>query len=452
MPSASIRSCRTSHTATSSTARSAVAPNDVEHAVVNVLRYYDYRASLVFCATRDAVRRLHANLSERGFSAVALSGELSQAERTHALQSLRDGRSSVCVATDVAARGLDLPGLGLVIHADLPNDPATLLHRSGRTGRAGGKGICALIVPYTRRRKAEVLIRNAGVDATWMAPPTAEEIRTRDQERLVSDPLLAETSSEEDLILARALLAERSAEDIAAALIRMHRSRLPAPEDILDTGPARDTRDTRETRDTRNPKAKRDEWSPVGDQAPRPPSDNRRPTGPMTWFRMSVGRRNNADPRWLLPMICRLGHVTKKEIGAIKIADRETKFEVVQEAAARFAAAVLATAQEDIRIQPDDGGPDQGRPAPQKKAPRSDRPFTPRQNAPAHHEAGDPPRKKPFRDKREGEKTGPDRAQNRVQDQSFRGEGPKVIKPRRPGNPHGKKDMPGGPKRGPGSN
>src|SRR4051794_15085347 len=92
------------------------APNDVEHAVVNVLRYYDYRASLVFCATRDAVRRLHANLSERGFSAVALSGELSQAERTHALQSLRDGRSSVCVATDVAARGLDLPGLGLVIH------------------------------------------------------------------------------------------------------------------------------------------------------------------------------------------------------------------------------------------------------------------------------------------------------------------------------------------------
>ena len=370
---------------------------------------------------------------------MALSGELTQTG-THPCPSVAARRPCPRLRRNRRGRPrADLPDLGLVIHADLPNDPATLLHRWGRTGRAGGKGICALHRAVYRRRKAEVLIRNAGVDATWMAPPTAEEIRARDQERLVSDPLLTETSSEEDLILARALLAERSAEDIAAALIRMHRCRLPAPEDILDTGPARESREIRETRDTRNPRAKRDDWSPVADQSPRPQSDNRRPTGPMTWFRMSVGRRNNADPRWLLPMICRLGHVTKKEIGAIKIADRETKFEVVQEAAARFAAAVLATAQEDIRITPDDGGPEQGRPVPQKKAPRSDRPFTPRQTAPAHAEAGDPPRKKHFRDKREGEKPGSDRAQNRVQDQPFRVEGPKVIKPRRPGNPHGKK-------------
>ena len=135
-----------------------VAPHDVENAVVNILRLHETRATLVFCATREAVKRLHARLVERGFSAVALSGELTQSERTHALQALRDGRARVLVATDVAARGLDLPDLALVIHADLPNDRETLLHRSGRTGRAGRKGLCMLIVPHNRRRKLEALL------------------------------------------------------------------------------------------------------------------------------------------------------------------------------------------------------------------------------------------------------------------------------------------------------
>ena len=118
-----------------------IAPRDTEHAVVNSLRYVDAQGALVFCSTREAVRHLHANLRERGFSAVALSGELKQHERTTALQALRDGRARVCVATDVAARGLDMPELGLVIHADLPQNKQALLHRSGRTGRAGRKGL-----------------------------------------------------------------------------------------------------------------------------------------------------------------------------------------------------------------------------------------------------------------------------------------------------------------------
>ncbi|NBU29491.1 MAG: DEAD/DEAH box helicase, partial [Caulobacteraceae bacterium] len=104
-----------------------VAPNEVEHAVVNLLRYFESPGALVFCHTREAVRHLHASLRERGFAAVGLSGELSQRERSDALQALRDGHARVCVATDVAARGLDLPDLGLVIHADLPQNKATLL-------------------------------------------------------------------------------------------------------------------------------------------------------------------------------------------------------------------------------------------------------------------------------------------------------------------------------------
>ena len=149
-----------------------IAAADVEHAVVNVLRFFESPGALVFCNTRNAVRHLQATLSERGFSVVALSGELTQNERTTALQSLRDGRARVCVATDVAARGIDLPNLDLVIHADLPNDAEVMQHRSGRTGRAGRKGVSVLLVPPARKRRAELLLNLAGIDAVWGTAPT----------------------------------------------------------------------------------------------------------------------------------------------------------------------------------------------------------------------------------------------------------------------------------------
>ena len=141
-----------------------IAPGDAEHAVVNVLRFYESPSAMVFCNTREAVRHLQAALLERGFSVVALSGELTQNERNKALQALRDGRSRVCVATDVAARGIDLPSLDLVIHADLPTTPEVMQHRSGRTGRAGRKGVSVLLVPPARRRRAEMLLNLAGIE------------------------------------------------------------------------------------------------------------------------------------------------------------------------------------------------------------------------------------------------------------------------------------------------
>ena len=154
-----------------------------EHAVINLLRFIDPPGALVFCSTRQAVRHLEAILRERGFSAVALSGELSQHERNHALQALRDGRAKVCVATDVAARGIDLPNLELVIHADLPNDAEVLQHRSGRTGRAGRKGVSILLVPNSRVRRAEEMLRRARVNFSWGDAPSADDIRRLDQER-----------------------------------------------------------------------------------------------------------------------------------------------------------------------------------------------------------------------------------------------------------------------------
>ena len=326
-----------------------VAPADVELAVVNVLRLFDSPGALVFRSTREAVRHLHAQLRERGFQAVALSGEMSQRERSDALQSLRDGRARVCVATDVAARGLDLPDLGLVIHADLPANREALLHRSGRTGRAGRKGVSVLIAPYTRRRRVEQLLAAAGVDATWAGPPTGEEIRIRDQERLLADPFLTEPAAEEDLAMGRLLLEKAGGERIAAALARLWGQDLPAPEDIQDPGDplgkGRDRNRVPGAWDPREPRAARPE-------APRESRERREFEGP--WFRMSVGRKSNADPKWLLPMICRRGGVTKREIGAIRVFDKETRFQISRQAVDGFIAAVAAAPAEPIRIEPSD--------------------------------------------------------------------------------------------------
>jgi ATP-dependent RNA helicase DeaD len=329
-----------------------VAGHELENAIVNVLRYHEARSTLVFCATRDAVRRLHGRLLERGFAAVALSGELSQTERSHALQSLRDGRARVCIATDVAARGLDLPDLDLVVHADLPTNRASLLHRSGRTGRAGRKGICLLMVPFTKRRRAEMLMSSASIEAAWESAPTAEAIRARDQERMLLDPALTEPSQEEDRTLARALLANRSAEDIATALIRLYRSRLPAPEELFDSH-AQSHAQSHPQRKVAD--APRREPRPAPDQRRETSSRKRQPSSDMVWFRATVGRRNNADPKWLVPLICRLGDVTKQEIGAIRIFDRETKFEITAEAAPGFTQSLKGAGDNEVRIEPSAG-------------------------------------------------------------------------------------------------
>ncbi|ADJ22177.1 DEAD/DEAH box helicase domain protein [Hyphomicrobium denitrificans ATCC 51888] len=322
-----------------------IAPADTENAIVNVLRFHEADAALVFCSTREAVKRTHARLLERGFAAVALSGELTQNERTHALQALRDSRARVLVATDVAARGLDLPALALVIHADLPNNAETLLHRSGRTGRAGNKGLSVLIVPFNRRRKADALLAAAKLKVTWGSAPTSEEIRARDQERFLASSIFTDPATNDDLNLSQSLQANRSADEIALALVRMHRAQLPAPEDLSDDPGPPQRRDDR----ARAPR-ERDERAglrPKDHRSTRPVRDHGRE---MVWFRIDIGRERNAEPRWLLPLLCRAGNVTKAEIGSIKIFDRDTRFQIAAEFADTFADAARAMKPNEGRI------------------------------------------------------------------------------------------------------
>ncbi|MEY8119402.1 DEAD/DEAH box helicase [Falsihalocynthiibacter sp. BN13B15] len=303
---------------------------DRENAIINLLRFHEPETAIVFCGTRVTVNHLTARFTNRGFRVVALSGELSQAERSHALQAMRDGRAQVCVATDVAARGIDLPGLNLVVHADLPQNQEALLHRSGRTGRAGQKGISALIVPKNQRGKAERLLKWAKVTANWGTPPSASDVRAKDDERLIASFKTEEVVGEEAVVAA--LLEGNTPEQIASAYIAQYRSLRTSPEELREVG---------------------------GVDAP---TENRG-FASSVWLSLNVGREQRAEPRWLIPLLCKAGGITKREIGAIKMVPNETYVELDATIADRFFAALGKDniLEEDVKATKLDKVPDVAR-------------------------------------------------------------------------------------------
>ncbi len=284
-----------------------VTTRDRENAIFNTLRYYEAPSAIIFCKTRANVNHLLARMGNRGFKVVALSGELSQQERSHALQALRDGRARVCIATDVAARGIDLPGLELVIHADLPTNPETLLHRSGRTGRAGSKGTSVLIVTSADYKKAQRLLQRAKLVAEWDKAPSADDVQARDDQRMLDLPALHEAPGDE-AAQAAALIERFGAEQVASAFIRLWRDGRPAPEELAEG------------------------TAPVAPSAPR----ERGEFGPSVWFLLSVGHSGRAEARWLLPKICEAGNITRDAIGAIRVKTEQTFVQIAANVAANF--------------------------------------------------------------------------------------------------------------------
>ena len=322
----------------------AVPAAERENAVINTLLWYESTNTIVFASTREAVKHLSARLHNRGFDVVTLSGELSQAERTSALQSMRDGRARICVATDVAARGIDLPNLDLVIHADLPMNAETLLHRSGRTGRAGRKGTCVVIAPAHRKRVALSILRTAKIEAEMIAPPSAEAIDARYRESILTNALLSDAITEDEKVSVDSLLAKWAPEALAAAYLRMQLAARQVPEDITATA------------------------DDFGDRSPR----TRDAFAGGSWFKVSIGRKQRAEPRWLLPMICKAGGVTKSAVGSIRIFDTETHFEVAADKVDSFLRSVgkNGTGERGVHISAIDGpGERQERPQSKRRPP-----------------------------------------------------------------------------------
>jgi len=313
-----------------------VSKDDRENAIINVLRYYDAKNAIVFCDRRDEVNRMVQRFNNRGFSVVALSGELNQNQRSAALQALRDGRAKVCIATDVAARGLDLPDLELVIHASIPKNTEALLHRSGRTGRAGRKGVSVLIVPHQGTRRAERLLNGAKITANWVNPPSAEDVIGKDNERMLEGLVLEDPVTDDERVMAERMLEKFEPGQIAAAFIRQYRAGRSAPEELVSGGGGGNER---------------------GGQRERKPRND---FDGGVWFTLNLGRKQKAEPRWILPMLCKSGDLKKGEIGSIKITETATFVEVDPAGLDRFLAAIgpEGKIEKAITARQVDGQPD----------------------------------------------------------------------------------------------
>jgi len=339
-------------------------------AVVNVLRAAGNPRAIVFCATRDGVAMMHGALAARGFLATAISGDRAQAERDRALEQLRRGDVQVLVATDVAARGLHLPDVDLIVHADLPVNADSLTHRSGRTGRAGRKGTAVVIAALSERRKAERLLMAAHVKPVWTPAPTAEQIDAAAHERLLADL----QRDEGDVDPAADALAERVLTDgqiqpreLLRRLLAREMARLPRGETLRPVA------------------------IPAADADHRYAAGARRGSsgGPGALFRVNLGAKDNADPRWLLPLICRRGGVTRREVGAIRIGPRDTMFEIAGHAAADFADAAAETDPRAPHVRFDRADSSPASPPRQTHRPAAPRPAAPRPHHPPKH-AGPP--------------------------------------------------------------
>ena len=224
------------------------------------------------------------------------------------------------------------------------------------------------MVPPSRRRVAEQMLLRVGVQYEWMDPPSRKAIFKQDRERLLDSDIFAAAGGDEASI-ASALLERHSPFEIAAALAKLFSERLPEPYDIEeyveDPRHARDSdrydprarskagdRDSFQRKEPREKREYREDREPR-ERKPRP--GRALPNGGV-WFRLSVGRERNADPKWLLPEICRQGDLTKKDIGDIRIFETETRFEVDAGIAEAFAAKIADRPKGGVKIFPATSG------------------------------------------------------------------------------------------------
>ncbi|MEL0254250.1 MAG: DbpA RNA binding domain-containing protein, partial [Novosphingobium sp.] len=167
-------------------------------------------------------------------------------------------------------------------------------------------------------RRVEGMLRGAQIEAQWLDAPSPEMIRAKDRTRLIERLTEPREVEDYDRELAAELMARMTPEDIAAALVQTQRAEMPEPEELLANTP--------EARE----KAKAERHRPGFED--------------VAWFKIDIGRRHNAEPRWVLPLLCRRGHITRNEIGAIRIGQHESWFQVPRAVAGKFADAVERTA------------------------------------------------------------------------------------------------------------
>jgi ATP-dependent RNA helicase DeaD len=305
-----------------------VRQSDRFNAAVNVLLRYPEDKTLLFVRTRTETVRLAEELCAAGLAARALNGEMTQRERTATFTQFRSGAVRYLVATDVAARGLDVQDIGRVIQVDLPDNADVFTHRSGRTGRAGRRGTNVLFAAARAEFRVKGLLRGARVEARLAPIPTPEDIFVAADERL-GDGFLRDLAASKGGVdarsqdLAERLLAEHSPAELVACLLRREAERSHGTP--------------RKVRDDAQP-SRREQRTPH--KAGRTPQPRQRPQGDFTTYQVSWGAHAGADTRRLLAMVCRRGDVSSDAVGAIRVAPKSSTVEISSSVAQKFERAV----------------------------------------------------------------------------------------------------------------
>ena len=214
---------------------------DIENFTFNLIRYYADKTIIVFCSTRNEVTRFHSRLHNRGVNAVALSGALKQEERFKALQSIKNGSCKVCIATDVASRGIDIIDLDIVIHSNLPRNSETLIHRSGRTGRAGKHGLSIILFSPNSIKTYYRIIEHAKIVPKLRKNLSKKIIEDNENAQFLNKVSSISKSKIEDKLI-NELMENYSLSDLAKTLVSLYKSNLAPIEDIenLDLSPKKE--------------------------------------------------------------------------------------------------------------------------------------------------------------------------------------------------------------------
>jgi len=328
-------------------------------ALVNLLLLCGNERTLVFVKTRLETSELAEKLSDDGFQAAPLSGELHQSQRTATLRAFRAGTITILIATDVAARGLDIPEVATVVHGALAFDAEAYTHRSGRTGRAGNRGHSVSLVSVRKERQAKRMFEHAGVETDWRPLPGRKAIlkvlQKRERRRLWEALATAPEPPENQLELARRLLETGDPEHVVATLLSELRPNMHVePQELVAPKPRADFESGRKERHARRFDGRQEERFERGNgngRRERRSARSRDTGGAFVRFSINWGFEGGATPKRILAHVCRRGNVNGHDVGAIRLDPRTSFFDIDARLADEFSERVRLPDRRDPRLR-----------------------------------------------------------------------------------------------------
>ncbi|WGD37008.1 DEAD/DEAH box helicase [Lysinibacter sp. HNR] len=291
-------------------------------ALTRILEVENFDGTIVFVRTKNETETLAEKLRARGYSAMAINGDVAQVQRERTVNQLKDGKLDILVATDVAARGLDVERISHVINYDIPIDTESYVHRIGRTGRAGRTGDAISFVTPRERRLLHAIEKATRQPLTQMQLPSVEDVNATRLTRF-DDAITAALESTERINEFRNIIGhyvehhDVPEADVAAALALVAQGETPL---LLSAEDERRDRREREhlARDSRSREGRTNREERTG-RGERPARRGRPGSQPMESYRIAVGKRHRVEPRQIVGALANEGDLNREDFGAIII-------------------------------------------------------------------------------------------------------------------------------------